>query len=208
MNYFKRCFIEEHVYIDPLPWCGPSTSDPHKGARFVMRILADQKFSQIDVQYVMKETGILMEAVVNEKLEEMDRKLKEEGCDHSRLIEDLKNSFTGDEIFNGLKNQYQQQKYFKQHFGMIPPTKVDLTGCEEFRRKRTGQPLEFQKENYIYVPLLDQLEAILNFDDVYKEIFKTKVKKNGEMTCFEDGIAYRHSAFSSCILKQSRFTIT
>lgn len=81
---------------------------------------------------------------------------------------------------------------------MIKPVRVPLpAGAEDFGRHRTGMDQSFKVKDYFYVPLLPQLERILNFIDVYDEIMRKKLIKKKEFA-FQIIKVVRHFKQSPC----------
>ncbi len=58
---------------------------------------------------------------------------------------------------------------------MIEPVNIKLPiQTADFGRHKTGKDQHFKPKTYIYVPILKQLERILNFKDVFHEVVKVK----------------------------------
>lgn len=86
--------------------------------------------------------------------------------------------------------------YLHFHSGMIQPKTIDLpVDSQDFGRHRSGKDQHFKKKNFIYIPIVPQLEAYLNFEDVFLAVHKPKEKKNGHLFHFEDGEAFKINPF-------------
>jgi hypothetical protein len=75
------------------------TPSEHAG-EFVMKLLAEQKLTQVDIQLIMEGTSELVNHIVQEKLKEARVHLIEHGCSHVEVIENLKKKT--DTIFGHL----------------------------------------------------------------------------------------------------------
>lgn len=100
-----------------------------------------------------------------------------------------------EDLFKGLKDQRAQNLYFARHYGMTQPTKVDLPSrLADFGRHITGSMQQYKNKQFVYVPILKQLERILNFSDVFDEIFKFVLPNPAILSRFEDGLNYKNSS--------------
>jgi hypothetical protein len=182
-------------------------------------MLTEQKLTQVNVQYVMETATTLINEAVKQKvqqaisfLQQRNGSMETDNHDRDALIPLLDYK---EDPFVSIRNQYGQNNYFATHFGissflfislillhiylyimigMIEPVRIALpVGAEDFGRHRTGRDQSFKVKDYFYVPLLTQLEKILNFTDVSDELmFRKPVKKN-EFSYFENGSAFNEN---------------
>jgi hypothetical protein len=67
---------------------------------------------------------------------------------------------------------------------------------EDCGRIRTGQPQKCKQWSYVIISLIAQLKVLLTKHDVYAIIFSEKhVVLNDDISCYEDGTAYKDSSF-------------
>lgn len=141
---------------------------------FVLDMLSERKLSQVDMQFVRSRVNKLVRTTFTKAIEDLKADLKRECCHHSHLLNNVSLKMNGD-LFQGLRTQYTQTEYFTSNFGMVMPRKEKLpVRPEDFGRQRAGEPQQFKQQDYVYIPILLQLEQILNIEDIYKE---TKRKK-------------------------------
>jgi len=69
---------------------------------------------------------------------------------------------------------------------------------EDYCRVLTGRDQKLRKQDYTYVPLLSQLEKLLQMEDVYKLVTKPKQHEAGAWMNYEDGTNYRNNDFFQC----------
>nr|CAH0100559.1 unnamed protein product [Daphnia galeata] len=163
----------------------------HLAADFVLNMLTEQKLTQVNVQYVMEAATTLINETVKHRLQEYISFL--ETNNHDRYAQITLLDYKEDP-FVLLRNQCGQNKYFATHFGMIETVRIDLPfGAADYRRHRTGRRQSFKVKDYFYVPLLKQLEKILNFTDVYDEVMLRKPVKKNEFSYFENGSAFNEN---------------
>ena len=135
-------------------------------ARFLLNLSADRKFNQVDLQCVMKEVSTLLTS--------------------AGLI-----ATQSEDIFAGLKTQYSQNKFYSNEFNMINHKIISLpTSSLDFKRSKTGQEQQTKPQAYTYVPVLQQLKRILNFEDIYNCIHQPKSLHNEMLSSYEDGSLY------------------
>jgi hypothetical protein len=138
----------------------------------------------------------LVQTEVLKTLNDVATLLNENGCseDHINLVNKLKADVMERNIFNSVKNQTSQIKYFETHFGLLMPEKEALpTIPGQLKRKRTGGD-QHQAENFLYkISLLKQLERLLNFRDVYTEVNKVRTSQVGVYRRFEDGLNFKRN---------------
>ena len=104
--------------------------------------------------------------------------------DDSSLINELNAEELIPDLFAGLKSQYSQINFFKTNFGLIMPLTVNLPAIpQDFGRHKTRSRQSFKQQNYVCVPLIDQLEQLLNIEDIYHEIMEKPVVSHGS-GCF------------------------
>ena len=98
---------------------------------------------------------------------------------------------------HGLKTQHSQRKHFVDHFKMVMPDSVLLPDRDEdFARVRTEAPQKSKRQSYVIILLIAQLQTLLSVDEVYHLIHADKPpKSNDDISCFEDGSAYKESPF-------------
>ena len=65
----------------------------------------------------------------------------------------------------------------------------------DFGRHKTGKDQHSKPKQYCYVPILKQLERILNFKDVLSEINEVKTIKPKEYSYFESGEIFKTNSF-------------
>jgi uncharacterized C2H2 Zn-finger protein len=52
-------------------------------------------------------------------------------------------------------------------------------------------------DKFYYIPIIDNLKAMFNNKEIFKEYFKTKTSKQNEICSFNDGLAYRNNPIFS-----------
>jgi hypothetical protein len=84
---------------------------------------------------------------------------------------------------------------------MIEPVNIVLPiQAADFGRHKTGKDQHFKPKKYIYVPILKQLERILNFKDVYSAVTEVKKILTTEYSSYECGQAFKvNSLFKTCV---------
>jgi hypothetical protein len=136
-------------------------------AEFVLRMLEDNKLNQVQLQSVMEGTNSLLRDTVNRTLESVNHLLRQSGCDHSVIVEELKLDNMSENVFHQFRDQYNQRKYFKEHFSLIMPQKIELPFLPtNFSRRKVGQDQHLFNEKYVFVSLLDQIELLLNIPEI------------------------------------------
>lgn len=144
--------------------------------KFVMDALAERNCAQLDVQFFMDGATKLLQARVEQALNDCKKMIVEEKMDPNEAFECLKLGNRDLDPFRGLRTQYSQIKFFKNNFDLVMPLKIELPLIpEDLVRTRTGKERTFRKQDYVYVPLLSQLEKLLSMRDVYREV-KTEYK--------------------------------
>jgi hypothetical protein len=119
-----------------------------------------------------------------------------EGFNNADVLDSIIHNSNAQKFFAGLDTQHNQIQYFIKNYGLVMPRKVTLpTRPEDFGRFRTGHSQEFRPQNYVYIPILPQLEKLLNMKDVYDEIRKQKKVVPGCYSFYEDGLNYKSSNF-------------
>ena len=136
-------------------------------AEFVLRMLEDNKLNQVQLQSVMEGTNSLLRDTVNRTLESVHHLLRQSGCDHSMIVEQLKLDNMSENVFHQFRDQYNQRKYFKEHFSLIMPQKIELPFLPtNFSRRKVGEDQHLFNEEYVFVSLLDQIEQMLNIPEI------------------------------------------
>jgi hypothetical protein len=83
-------------------------------------------------------------------------------------------------------------KIIDTYTGMIEPVNIVLPSqAADFGRHKTGKDQHFKPNKYIYIPILKQLERILNLKDIYSEVNEIKKLKTTEYSSFELGQAFK-----------------
>ena len=143
-------------------------------AKFILILKEKFKLTQVSLDYTVKTVEELL-LLSNKCIEQSD----------SGLASDLHIPSP----FGDLKTEYQQTKFFKENFGLVVSGHVFWTcvlaslflGQEpisyelgtSFRYQQTGAKrrlVEFQ-ETCQYIPLVQNLEKLLNNQDVYQEVY-------------------------------------
>ena len=76
------------------------------------------------------------------------------------------------------------------------PVKIPLPQLtQDFGRHSTGKEQEFRVQDYVYVPLLPQLEKLLNMPDIHREVYKVYHPSSTRYSRYEDGENYRLNPF-------------
>jgi len=149
-----------------------------------MHLLAEHKQSQVEVQSSMAVVEVLVKKAVNYSLEVVQSVLAKEACSHSSLINKLNAEELIPDLFAGLKTQYSQIHFSKTTFGLIMPLTVKLPVIpQDFGRHKTRSRQSYEQQNYVCVPLIDQLEQLLNIEDIYDEIMEKPIVSHGS-GCF------------------------
>ena len=65
--------------------------------------------------------------------------------------------------------------------------------ADDFGRHRTGKNQHFKCKEFIYISILEQLEAYLNFEDVSQAVSRPKATKQHHLITFEDRLAFQSS---------------
>jgi len=63
----------------------------------------------------------------------------------------------------------------------------------DFARHKVGKDQFFKRQEYIYIPLLKQIERLLNIPAVYDEVKKMKTSVPGRYSSYEDGTRFKRS---------------
>ncbi|XP_045030405.1 uncharacterized protein LOC116935148 [Daphnia magna] len=160
---------------------------------FVLKLLAEQKLNHVNVQYVTHQSKALISHCVNLKMAQVLSVLEENGID-STCLNDVIQSH--ENPFIELQTQYSQNKFFVRQFRMILPQTITLpVGPKDYGRHRTGKSQHYKEKEYIYIPLLLQLEKYLNFADVSEAISKPKDNLSNIYAHFEDGLYFQGNIF-------------
>lgn len=163
---------------------------------FVMDMLADQKQTQTSVQMTIKGVNNLVKKVVDIKIKEAITLLRQAECEHTESLAVMQREVGDIDLFCGLKSQHSQQIYFSRYCNLIMPTKIKLPSRpEDYGRVSTGRDQKLRKQDYTYVPLLPQLEKLLQMEDVYKVVTTPKQNEAGTWMNYEDGTNYRNNDF-------------
>lgn len=86
------------------------------------------------------------------------------------------------------------ENVFSKDYKFISPTKVLLpTTLADYRRKGGDTFQKFITQDYVYVPLLPQLERLLNIREIFEEVSNTKEFKNFCWQNYEDGNYFKNS---------------
>ena len=93
--------------------------------RLVFNLLAEQKFTQTDINAVIVGTSDLVQSEVLNMLNHVSTLLLDNGCieEHVNVVKQLKTSYTERTLFHSVRNQQSQMKYFESKFGLILPVK-------------------------------------------------------------------------------------
>ncbi len=85
----KRCHWTSHSIVS-----GCTNKKFHPG-RYVLKLLSERKLTQVDVQYVMKETSNFMKSEVMQELTKLQRMMEDEGCElrYLTMIEQIKEEY-------------------------------------------------------------------------------------------------------------------
>lgn len=166
---------------------------------YVLQLLEERKLTQVDLQAIMKMTNVLVNQSVASTLAEAVQSLNDEGYQKSATLENMIKIYstphTAPNVFDGLDTQYSQRKCFAERFGLISPVVERLEKrIEDFGRHRTGKSQSQKRQSYVRVPLIPQLEYFLNLDGVFVELSKRKPRREGVLSNFEDGIAFKENA--------------
>ncbi len=136
----------------------------------------------------MQETQTLIDSIVAEKLQQVSNSLAENNLDADMLLSDVIENLSHSDIFQNVHNHRAQNAEFISQLGMIKPrVKLLPVSVDDFGRHNAGKPQSFRKPHYMSIPLLDQLERILNFPDVMAEIRREKTFVPGVWSSYEDG---------------------
>lgn len=93
----------------------PRVDLQHLAADFVLKMLTEQKLTQVNEQYVMEAATSLINETVKRKWQESIFFLKTNNHDRDAQIPLLDYK---EDPFVLLRNQYGQNKYFATHFGI------------------------------------------------------------------------------------------
>ena len=98
----------------------------------------------------------------------------------------MKTECVDNTLFEKLRTAYSQNKFFQKEFGLIMPEKIQLPlRVEDHGRFKAGKSKSFRRQDYVVVPLLPQLEQILNMEDVYNVIMNPPVSCQGSYSRFK-----------------------
>ncbi len=141
-----------------------------------MKMLADQKETQVGLQAIMKGVQTLVHKAVNITIREFKDLLNKDGCSHTDALKYFTAENIIPDVFVGLHTQHSQIKHFKQHFGLIMPQTITMPSIpEDFGRHKTRCDQSFRQQTYVHISILDQIEQILNVSDIYYEIMTKKI---------------------------------
>ena len=196
-KYFKTCFIDRPSFLTRLA----SIHRKNNAAFYLLQLLEESKLPQTALQCIMERTTEFINQTVASTVTEALETRKRDGCEHAETLDHLgsyfANSATAPDYFEGLKTQHSQRKHFVDHFKMVMPDSVLLPDRDEdFARVRTEAPQKSKRQSYVIISLIAQLQTLLSVDEVYHLIHADKPpKSNDDISCFEDGSAYKESPF-------------
>ncbi len=98
-------------------------------------------------------------------------------------------------FFSGLDNQHNQIQFFLSKTTVLLCKKSEFTYSYGRFWKIQNRTQEFREQNYFYIPLIPQLEKLLNMRDIYNEIKKQKKVIPGLFSSYEEGLNYKNSRF-------------
>ena len=135
----------------------------------------------------------------NDTLEVIDKAqafLHESGCDQKYIdsLEKLRAEYRSKRVFKGVDTPYNQNKTFSKTFDLLMPERFWLDHLtKSLRRKKSDGTVSAVKAEAVYVPLIKQLEELLNIKDIYSEIHKSRISTPGVYNRYEDGSNFAHN---------------
>ena len=140
-------------------------------------------------------TDSLVQTEVLNMLNHVSTLLSINGCseEHVNLVNDLKNSVMERRLFHRVRNKKKQIKYFQEKFGLILPEQERLPTVPGQLKKRRETDPEQTENSFYRIPLLKQLERILNFKDVYAEVNKVHTLQRGVLQGYKDGLHFKNN---------------
>ncbi|XP_065893459.1 uncharacterized protein [Dysidea avara] len=152
-------------------------------AKFILNLKERYKLTQASLDYTIKAVDHLM--FLSSKMAKQS------------LAEGDQGQYSS--LFDDLQTEYLQTKYFKENFGLIEPVACELGTSFRYQQMGTKRRLVEVTETFQYVPLLPNLEKLLNNKDIFQEIAKLHARNDHLIGDFCDAAFYQnHSLFSNC----------
>lgn len=120
--------------------------------------MADRKLNQADVQHVMKITNDIVKQNMTLAIQHVVQQLEYKNSNLTE-IKDITDKYLSEtmtsNLFAGLENQYAQEKYFTEKYGMIVPQLITLPHADkDYGRVRTNWPQQTKKQNYVIISII------------------------------------------------------
>lgn len=90
------------------------------GARFLLNLKERHKLTQVALDYISEAVSELNEIIANKIKHTVSRKIEELGYDITSTL--LNDCFIPTDPFLHLRTEYEQTKFYKEHFGLIVST--------------------------------------------------------------------------------------
>ena len=165
-----------------------------KAGEFVLSLLASNKHTELGITSLLP----LVQQLIDQVLKSYREQLILLMGPNKDICEAISSIRTPD-IFQGMTTATGQTPFIIKHFGLVPPKVVSLPTnfSREFGRHTTRKDQYLKRENYAYVPFIEQLGQILNVKCIYDEIFSRNLPhpKEGVYASFEDGMKFKDSEF-------------
>ncbi|XP_028414898.1 uncharacterized protein LOC114537984 [Dendronephthya gigantea] len=169
----------------------------YHAAKFLLRAKKRGNITQTPLDTVKISTKDLLNEYFDIVKASLIRKLRDEVGEQFQFSQDMEKLFDADSVFEGLNTEYQQQSFFKSQFNLVEPRKEKL-GVQWKHVTCGGRKILKRITAYDYlVPLLQNLEALLNNPDVMNEVDNPHSSDDGIMRDIMDGEFFRnHPIFS------------
>lgn len=113
---FSECgFIETVADMDNVV-TKPNNSMDEASGRFILKLLAEQKLNQVNIQCIMNETTSIIKTAVKRKLNDVSAFLASKNVRNGSCV--LNQLEEVEDPFILLKNQRKQNQFFTKHFGI------------------------------------------------------------------------------------------
>lgn len=174
------------------PVSGPSPVS-RSAAQFLLTLKERYRLTQTAVDFAVGSVNQLVSHVYQE-LEVCVRKELQEN--DIAIPPTLGDCFTPMNLFCGLESEYQQAKYYREHFGLVEPVSIELGSSYSYQKSGTTTRLIEKKDTFQYIPLIDNLRCIMQNKEICTELMKPHARDDEYLSDFCDGTLFKgHSLF-------------
>lgn len=155
-----------------------------------LKLLSKHHVTNNAIQEVVETLGEVIrvqEKYFVSKCEVIVQQLEVSEFSKRRTINELCDGLLLSRVFgaNGIfRSAYIRKKYYNDNFSYVSPVQVNL--------QKDG---EHKDCFYYYVPILDTLRGLLNDKYVYDAVFGSKIKVQGYLNDYTDGLKFQNSSF-------------